>query len=382
MFSSALQEATEIRISNNNKAAFALARRFESDILEALPSPDPVFGSEEGLARQYATSRKTVRQALRILEARSLGRMRRGAGGGLLLHVPDIKEVAAMMAIHLMAIGASVGDVLEARRQLEPVLDNGGAEGVTWARSIFETLLCEFEDAAPDIADTQNRALLIARRIARDCGRSRQSEGDARIDTIEHLAERHATGPQVVLQALRVLEDLELIEVQRGRNGGFVASTPSPAAIVRATYPYFVLSGMSVHCVHDVIWAINKVGASQAALTMARGQAIPLEVALAGLTRQSVEEDAFVSQIAMWRVLADAADNKVLHVLVRCLFYYQMNAGLISDEDNAAGRAEAASFLSGRIARAVLAGNPVAAVDAVSRLEQVSRGGNLSDSAA
>lgn len=377
MFSTALQDATEIRISNNNKAAFALARRFESDILEAPPSPDPVFGSEEGLARQYATSRRTVRQALRILEARSLGRMRRGAGGGLLLHIPDIKEVAAMMAIHLMAVGASAGDVLDARRHLEPVLDNGGAEGRSWARSIFETLLSEFEESAPDAADAQNRALLIARRIARDCGRSRQREGDARIDTIEDLAERHATGTQVVLQALRVLEDLELIEVQRGRNGGFVASTPSPAAIVRATYPYFVLSGMSINCVHDVIWAINKVGASQAALTVARGQATVLEAALSSIATRFVEADEFVSQIAMWRVLADAADNKVLHVLVRCLFYYQMNAGLISVDDTDAARAKTVSFLSGRIARAVLAGNSVAAVDAVSRLEQVSRGGDV-----
>jgi DNA-binding FadR family transcriptional regulator len=291
----------------------------------------------------------------------------------MLLHTPDIKEVAAMMAIHLMAIGTSVDEVLDARKRLEPVLENGGMEAFKWAHTTFDMLLTEFDESVADIADTKNRALLIARRIARDYGLSRRTDGSARIDTIEALEERHATGAQVILQALRVLEDLELIEVQRGRKGGFVASMPSPSAIVRATYPYFVLSGMSASCTNDLVWAINKVGTSQASLNMERGQGGTLEAALSGISSGCLETGEYIPQIAMWRALADAADNKVLHVLVRCLFYYQVNSGLVRLDANVAGHVDMASFLTERIARAVLAGNPVAAVDAVTRLEHISR---------
>jgi DNA-binding FadR family transcriptional regulator len=69
VFTSALQEATDIHAAPLDKAAFALTQRIEGDILGAADTADTAFGSETLLISRYQTSRKIVRQALRILES-------------------------------------------------------------------------------------------------------------------------------------------------------------------------------------------------------------------------------------------------------------------------------------------------------------------------
>jgi len=376
IFSPALQDATDIRVAPKDKAAFALAQRFESDILLRSDDQAANFGSEEGLAQRYAISRKTVRQALRILEARSLGRMRRGHGGGLQLQRPSQHEISRFMAIHLFSNGVGVADVVAARHWLIPLLENNRDDALVWAAAMFDALEAEFAENESDQADEgENRALLIARRIMRDF-RLTDSAAEGRwLGSIEDLEERHASDRRVVLQALRVLEDLELVAVQRGRNGGLVATQPSPGAIARFTYPYFVLSGMSQALSGDLIWSINKINAAMAAQRLSDDVSRRLQDVLSKMDAHSFENGDFSQQVTMWRVLADASDNRVLHMLIRCLFYYQIHSGIAPLEENQPIQANTIFLRTLRICRAVLAANPVAAVDAVSNLENISRGG-------
>jgi hypothetical protein len=61
-------------------------------------------------------------------------------------------------------------------------------------------------------------------------------------------------------------------------------------------------------------------------------------------------------------------------MLIRCLFYYQIHSGIAPLEENQPIQANTIFLRTLRICRAVLAANPVAAVDAVSSLENISRG--------
>lgn len=374
MFTNALQEATDIHAAPLDKAAFALAQRIEGDILGAADPADTAFGSETLLISRYQTSRKIVRQALRILESRSLGRVRRGAGGGLHLQAPGHDDVARLLAIHLVASGVNGEDVAHARAILMPMLGNYADDTAQWSDQLFDALQRQFEPT-PEARTTmaENRALFIAQRVIIDCVRPGDDGIEQRLGRIEDLQERYFSDRRVVLQALRILEDLELVTVQRGRHGGLVARRPSPGAIARATFSYFVLSGMSGEMSGNIIWAINKINTAHAAMDLSKPTADALAQVMATLPAHHGTRDDFSPQIKMWRVLADAAQNRVLHALARCLFYFQIQSGVMRTDTQGPMQSETVLTLTRRICTAVSNGHALAALDAVTRLEQVSR---------
>jgi hypothetical protein len=99
------------RVANPNlrprKAAIQLVAEFENRAAGTSSRRQGRFGPERDLAQNYhAASPKAVRQALRILESRFLGSVRRGVHGRLALRVPDMEESAELMAIYLSAIGS------------------------------------------------------------------------------------------------------------------------------------------------------------------------------------------------------------------------------------------------------------------------------------
>jgi DNA-binding FadR family transcriptional regulator len=134
-----------------------------------------------------------------------------------------------------------------------------------------------------------------------------------------------------------------------------------------------VLSGMTQQLSGDLVWSINKINAAMAAQRLAPQVSDALQQILTDMTVGHFERGDFSQQVMMWRVLADASDNRVLHMLVRCLFYYQIHSGVARLEQNQLLEAQSIFARTSRICRAVLSQKPIAAADAVSNLELTSR---------
>jgi len=78
------------------------------------------LGREPELVARFGVSRPSLREALRILEARGLISVVRGRGGGVVVHEPDGRSTARTAASVLQARNVSLADVHEARSLLEP----------------------------------------------------------------------------------------------------------------------------------------------------------------------------------------------------------------------------------------------------------------------
>jgi GntR family transcriptional regulator, transcriptional repressor for pyruvate dehydrogenase complex len=78
------------------------------------------LGREPELVARFGVSRPSLREALRILEARGLITVVRGRGGGVVVHELDGRVTARTAALLLQARSVSLADVHEARSLLEP----------------------------------------------------------------------------------------------------------------------------------------------------------------------------------------------------------------------------------------------------------------------
>lgn len=88
----------------------------------ALP-PGTRLPNEAMLAREFAVSRTTVREALRLLAAQDLVRTAKGGGGGSYVTLPSIDHISEFLATSIgllsQASELSLEDFLEARELLE-----------------------------------------------------------------------------------------------------------------------------------------------------------------------------------------------------------------------------------------------------------------------
>ncbi|MFL6601883.1 MAG: FadR/GntR family transcriptional regulator [Steroidobacteraceae bacterium] len=77
------------------------------------------LGSEAELMQQFAVSRPVLRQAIRLLEHLGVARIRRGAGGGLVVAAPDVAATVRAVSIYLEHQRIGSIDILETRKILE-----------------------------------------------------------------------------------------------------------------------------------------------------------------------------------------------------------------------------------------------------------------------
>jgi DNA-binding FadR family transcriptional regulator len=376
MFSPRLQRATAIPIAKTRTAALALADRFEADIVEQEPVPESrwVFGPEQSLASRYNASSNVVRQALRILEARRIGSMRRGAGGGLALRIPEMTETVQLVALYLEAIDADPGDAMRAAAMLQQTVNHRENGVVLWVQHFVSELQTVTLTPSPtQVDEPANRALLIARRIIDAARKCEWSDDGVRLGTLDELIEQHASGRPVLLQALRILEDLEMVRVQRGRGGGFLLRKPTPGAIVRAVFPHLRLRRFPLRWSEDLIWSINTINAVAVAQRPG-GQALrALDQAIRAVRPEQFQQGDFSLQVRIWRTLADLQGNQVLHVLIRSLFYFQIHSGLAVWPEMPVAQSQRLHALTQVLVDAINSANPAAVNAIMAEYEALSR---------
>jgi GntR family transcriptional repressor for pyruvate dehydrogenase complex len=102
------------------KVAETVAREIVRDaagqpVGSALPGEAPMLD-------RYGVSRGSLREALRLLELQGLIMMKPGPGGGPILLGANPESLGRMQSLHFHLLGASYGDVNDARLVLEPQL--------------------------------------------------------------------------------------------------------------------------------------------------------------------------------------------------------------------------------------------------------------------
>jgi len=102
------------------KTADLLADRIRRQIVDGDLREGDWLPTEAELIEQYGVSRPTLREAIRLLEAESLVRVRRGPPGGAQVSIPGPTAAAPLFGLVLTMAGTTLGDVYDARLTIEP----------------------------------------------------------------------------------------------------------------------------------------------------------------------------------------------------------------------------------------------------------------------
>ena len=107
------------RARPTGKLAEVVAAKIEREIIELGWPVGRLIGSEAELIRRFSVSRAVIREAVRLLEADMMARMKPGPHGGLIVIAPDTEGVAHTMALFLTFQRVSVRQILDVRSQVE-----------------------------------------------------------------------------------------------------------------------------------------------------------------------------------------------------------------------------------------------------------------------
>ncbi len=101
------------------RASGEIVAQIERAIFGGQLSPGDRLQSERELAEQFGVSRITVRDALRILEARGLIRVKVGASGGAFVSEANIDRVAESLSTMIRLKRMTLSELAEARKVVE-----------------------------------------------------------------------------------------------------------------------------------------------------------------------------------------------------------------------------------------------------------------------
>lgn len=102
------------------KSAEVIAGRLRARIVKGELAEGQNLPTEAELMSQFGVSRPTLRGAFRLLEAESLLMIQRGSRGGARVTNSDVSVAARDLGLLLQLSKATIGDVYEARKMIEP----------------------------------------------------------------------------------------------------------------------------------------------------------------------------------------------------------------------------------------------------------------------
>src|SRR3569623_1833 len=337
------------------------------------------LGSEALLRRQRRVSRETLREAIRIVESRGAMRMRRGRNGGLILVRPTIERTSASLAAYLRATGFTVEQFNQsvrgldqllawelARRQgplpppraCEPVRHRLARASGRHTNLIYVSVLdrlapqtpsfqappVELKQAVARRDAAEILSLLAALPFAPACdeadiaemGTSAQA-GRIAVKLIER-ANAHATAElgneaslcddfdasrSLMRQALRILQDLDLIDVRLGRGGGYTLKQPSPIGVVRQVFAWLAARNCCPLALNELVWDLNAANLRLAGERLRAMPAAERELHCAEFDRIVTQLEGEERFMRLHQAIAQVADCPVIATLARCVVSYQ-----------------------------------------------------------
>ncbi|MCF2533648.1 FadR/GntR family transcriptional regulator [Yinghuangia soli] len=150
-------ENAELPSWRGPKTSQRLAHILAQPILSGTVRPGDRLPNEQAMMAQYGAGRPTVREALRLLEARGLIVLKTGPGGGPIVRRPAKESLSEALTLVLQVEGASFADVSDARMALEPMLARRAAERIS------EAQVAELEDSIAKLrANQEDHAVFVA----------------------------------------------------------------------------------------------------------------------------------------------------------------------------------------------------------------------------
>ncbi|MEY8017369.1 FadR/GntR family transcriptional regulator [Mycobacterium servetii] len=197
-------------VGQSDKLASRIARDIEADVVRRGWPIGESLGSEQALQQRFRVSRSVLREAVRLVEHHQVARMRRGPGGGLLVCEPDAGPATRAVVIYLEYLGTTLGDLLNARRVLEPLAASLAADcideaGIARLRAVLRaeehwkpglpTPRDEFHVALAERSKNPVLQLFVdvlIRLTARYARAARTDSADEAIEAIEHMHGDHS----------------------------------------------------------------------------------------------------------------------------------------------------------------------------------------------
>lgn len=338
-----------------------------------------LLGSEAGLRRTLNVSREALREAIRVVEGRGAMQMRRGRSGGLVLTPPQIERTAAAIAAYLRATGITAAQIERSVRGLDqllawhiagmpvpPVRRRGGEAVRHWlarasGQPVYRLYAATLDVLVPSVAGGTIVPVALKEAVAaRDAaaivralrgiprvatpgpGESQANAAPARAASLAMrivargaanddadlgneaiLCEQFRASRSVVRQALRILQDLDMIHVRLGRGGGYARKLPSPIGIIRQVFPWLAAAHSCPLALTDLMWEINAANlrlAGEALAAMPACERAAWTERLEQLFRQTGGSHRF---IRLQQTLGEIADCPMIDTLARCVVSYQ-----------------------------------------------------------
>lgn len=114
--------STELGLISVPKSCDVLAERLQRQIVAGTYPPGAALPTERELVSETGLSRGSVREALRILEARGLARTRPGRYGGTVAAEPSDEHLGSHIHSFAKVRGVPLRALVEARQALEPMI--------------------------------------------------------------------------------------------------------------------------------------------------------------------------------------------------------------------------------------------------------------------
>jgi GntR family transcriptional regulator, transcriptional repressor for pyruvate dehydrogenase complex len=115
-------------LARGSKISERVAATLVSDIVnEGLHGGDRL-PNEAAMIARFGLGRGSIREALRILEVHGIITLRSGPGGGPIVNDVHPQDVARAFSLHLFQLRATMGELVTARRLLEPTVARLAAE--------------------------------------------------------------------------------------------------------------------------------------------------------------------------------------------------------------------------------------------------------------
>ncbi len=158
------------------KRSEQVAHQIVTDIVREGKGRGAKLPLEAELLEQYGVSRSSLREALRLLEVQGLITIRPGPGSGTEVGAPEPGNLSGTLALYLMMARASLGQLFDAWRMVEPILaqlaaDNSDRERVHALMAEFASNAAQddraltsglaFHDAVAELAENPVLALIL-----------------------------------------------------------------------------------------------------------------------------------------------------------------------------------------------------------------------------
>jgi DNA-binding FadR family transcriptional regulator len=314
------------------KRAFQIANLIQEDVVCGTSAPGDVVGSEQQLCVYYNVGRGTLREAIRILEFRGVGRMRRGPNGGLIVELPGVQLVGQSFCGHALLLGVTSEQLRQARRAVSRI----AMATTSIVVDLFNECLSMLDlhvsadgeltslpiSAIERITAGERRAGQIARKIMTDLMRG-PVLANTRLGTEADLCRRFSISKSVARQTARLLEDAGIVQCRRGRGQGLFVNPPNTRGMLRTICLYLQTHSVTA----SMSWEIGQLLSVECA-GLAAEHADHVRALCAGSLASLVENVRSPTllqlndMVVLDRSVEDSAGNSILSLMLESLKAY------------------------------------------------------------